>query len=144
MKAVLCILVLELAVALGTTWIPSTSPTLIPPTVPKGCYYNGAFYKPGEQFSPTPCMFCHCDVSGRHMCAIADCALPPCVDAVSPNCRAPDGTLIKEGETYTTSKGAVCRCPLHQGHFWGAQNAICAIQLTPLPTVDKEELAVSK
>ncbi|RUS86546.1 hypothetical protein EGW08_005685 [Elysia chlorotica] len=79
--------------------------------------------EPGEQFNPSPCEFCHCLHSG--------------------NCRAPDGTVITEGETYTTASGAVCKCPDHGGLFWGAQSAICTIKLTPPPTVSRDDLAVS-
>ena len=50
-------------------------------TVPEGCYYQGSYYPVGS-FNPTPCEYCHCGTSGQAMCAIADCMMPQCADAV--------------------------------------------------------------
>ncbi|XP_005106989.1 von Willebrand factor C domain-containing protein 2-like [Aplysia californica] len=106
-------------------------------TVKPGCERNGVMYKPGEKFSPSPCEFCHCQDNGQAMCAIQDCAFPPCVDAVfkpdqccpvcpnGPNCRSSDGTLMHVGETVTTANGDVCYCPTSPNMHWGPQTAVC-------------------
>ena len=50
-------------------------------TTPIGCVWRGQWYPEGQEFKPDPCTFCNC-ISGRPMCAVADCAPPPCVDYV--------------------------------------------------------------
>lgn len=48
---------------------------------PPGCVWNGQWYPEGPEFRPDPCTFCNC-ISGKPMCAVADCAPPSCVDYV--------------------------------------------------------------
>lgn len=52
-----------------------------PLTPVMGCMKDGKFYHEGAQFHPSPCEHCYCN-NGRVMCAIADCFMTPCVDAV--------------------------------------------------------------
>ncbi|KAH3702913.1 kielin/chordin-like protein [Dreissena polymorpha] len=49
----------------------------------KNCKKNGKIYREGEDVpDDDPCMFCRCD-SGEVVCAIMDCAAPPCEDPFS-------------------------------------------------------------
>ncbi|XP_061188123.1 von Willebrand factor C domain-containing protein 2-like [Saccostrea echinata] len=88
-------------------------------TVP-GCLYHGKWYQAGS-FQHSPCEPCQCTSSGQAYCAIVDCFFDGCVDAVHDpnkccpqcpngrNCKAPDGTIIKHGDTYNTPTMS-CQC----------------------------------
>ncbi|KAH9493189.1 von Willebrand factor C domain-containing protein 2-like [Bulinus truncatus] len=49
---------------------------------PRRCIFNGKSYKVGEKFRPNDCTFCTCETNGEPICAIIDCARPPCTDPV--------------------------------------------------------------
>ncbi|XP_048754813.2 brorin-like [Ostrea edulis] len=112
-------------------------------TTTAGCYYQGSYHPVGP-FSPSPCEDCHCPTSGKVICAITDCFITPCVDAVhekdkccptcpnGPNCKAPDGHIIKIGETYHMNSYTICHC---DGHHLGSNLAACAIRHVD-PVVD--------
>ncbi|XP_061185808.1 von Willebrand factor C domain-containing protein 2-like [Saccostrea echinata] len=103
-------------------------------TTTAGCYYQGSYYPIGS-FKPTPCEYCQCTTSGQAMCAIADCFITPCVDAIHEkdkccptcpnghNCKAPDGHIIKAGDTYHMNRYTTCHC---DGHQFGSNLAVCA------------------
>ncbi|KAL4230970.1 von Willebrand factor C domain-containing protein 2-like [Mactra antiquata] len=106
------------------------------------CDYNGVTYNAGESFQPSPCEHCFCSPQGgRAMCAIADCAMPPCVNPVHDptkccptcpdghNCRHSDGTIIKAGETYHPDQHTTCQCPTNTFGF-GTVSALCAVSTT--------------
>ncbi|KAK3088755.1 hypothetical protein FSP39_023368 [Pinctada imbricata] len=100
------------------------------------CLHNGKTYQVGS-FQPSPCEHCQCTSTGRAFCAIADCFITPCVDSIhdptkccpvcpnGPNCRAPDGTIIKKGEKHTTADGSLCQC---QTSFSFSHEAICLLK----------------
>nr|XP_034303064.1 brorin-like [Crassostrea gigas] len=85
-----------------------------------GCLYHGKVYPVGS-FDPSPCEICQCSSSGQAYCAIVDCFSVGCADAVHDpnqccpvcpngrNCKAPDGTIIKHGDTYSTAY-ITCLC----------------------------------
>ncbi|XP_052721316.1 von Willebrand factor C domain-containing protein 2-like [Crassostrea angulata] len=82
--------------------------------------YHGNVYPVGS-FDPSPCEICQCSSCGQAYCAIVDCFSVGCVDAVHEpnqccpvcpngrNCKAPDGTIIKHGDTYSTAY-MTCHC----------------------------------
>uniref|UniRef100_A0A3Q2YZN3 Zgc:113531 n=1 Tax=Hippocampus comes TaxID=109280 RepID=A0A3Q2YZN3_HIPCM len=47
-----------------------------------GCEYRGVVYDLGQNFQPSECEQCTCDISGIARCLVADCAPPPCVNPV--------------------------------------------------------------
>ncbi|XP_062574781.1 von Willebrand factor C domain-containing protein 2-like [Saccostrea cucullata] len=108
-------------------------------TTTAGCYYHGSYYPVGS-FNPTPCEYCQCTTSGQAMCAIADCVMTPCVDPIHEkdkccptcpnghNCKAPDGHIIKVGDTYHMDHYTTCHCDSHQ---WGSNLAVCAHRHPP-------------
>nr|XP_022309389.1 von Willebrand factor C domain-containing protein 2-like [Crassostrea virginica] len=114
-------------------------------TVPEGCYYQGSYYPLGS-FHPTPCEYCHCGTSGQAMCAIADCMMPQCADAVHekdkccptcPNgytCKAPDGHIVKLGETYHMTSYTYCHC---ESRHFGSNMAVCVNKaIDPIHHID--------
>ncbi|KAK3088630.1 hypothetical protein FSP39_021499 [Pinctada imbricata] len=90
-------------------------------TAPATCEYNGKQYPVGS-FQPNPCQPCQCTSSGRAYCAVVDCFFTQCVDYVHDknqccptcpngrNCRAPDGTVIKYGQSYNPDPNTHCQC----------------------------------
>ncbi|XP_062574847.1 von Willebrand factor C domain-containing protein 2-like [Saccostrea cucullata] len=108
-------------------------------TAASGCLYHGKHYPIGP-FKPSACEPCHCTSSGQAYCAIVDCFFGGCVDAVHDpdhccpvcpngrNCKAPDGTIIKHGETYSTAD-MTCHCSF-------GTRAECALKLEPIKIVD--------
>lgn len=108
---------------------------LVPVTHGPACTWNGQQYNNGEKWNPDPCTFCTCE-GGRPICAVADCALPSCVDMVhdadqccptcpnGPNCRASDGTVIPAGQVVNITDRISCHCPT-SGFFMGPLDAIC-------------------
>ncbi|KAK7471543.1 hypothetical protein BaRGS_00035823 [Batillaria attramentaria] len=112
----------------------SVQSTTTPPA--GGCQYRGNTYPEGS-FRPNPCSPCMCRAGEVH-CAIVDCFMPPCVDPQQvegqccpvcpngPNCRAPDGTIVKDGETVEISPGTRCHCVSHGGGgFLAHTQAFC-------------------
>nr|XP_011453030.2 von Willebrand factor C domain-containing protein 2-like [Crassostrea gigas] len=99
---------------------------LLTPTLPSGCYYHGSFYPLGW-FRTNPCDSCMCYTRGYVSCAFGDCIFPAlCADPVHekdkccptcPNgytCKAPDGHIVKAGETYHLNSYTSCQCDSHR------------------------------
>lgn len=107
-------------------------------TAPPGCLHNGTWYHVGQSFKTSPCIHCYCTSSKDTACAITDCTMPPCVDAVRDpaqccpvcpngrNCRHTDGTIIKQGEVYHPDPDTTCRCPTNTFGLHGSL-ALCAV-----------------
>ncbi|XP_072366849.1 von Willebrand factor C domain-containing protein 2-like isoform X3 [Scyliorhinus torazame] len=47
-----------------------------------GCEYRGRVYELGQQYQPSECEQCTCDMDGIARCLVADCAPPSCVNPV--------------------------------------------------------------
>ncbi|XP_056009581.1 von Willebrand factor C domain-containing protein 2-like [Ostrea edulis] len=123
----------------ATVFITVSSQDLLS-TSTAGCLYHGKYYPVGS-FKPSACQPCQCTSSGQAFCAIVDCFFGGCVDAVhnpdhccpvcpnGRNCKAPDGTIIKHGDTYSTAE-MTCQCS-----SFGTL-ATCAHKLQPIQVVD--------
>ncbi|XP_063435528.1 kielin/chordin-like protein [Mytilus trossulus] len=108
-------------------------------SVASGCSKNGKLYKEGESFQPTPCEHCFCN-GGKVICAIADCFMPTCVDAVHDptkccsvcpngrNCYAGD-TIIQAGKSVQIDDHTTCHCPTRFGFGMTALRAVCEIRV---------------
>uniref|UniRef100_A0A8W8M882 VWFC domain-containing protein n=1 Tax=Magallana gigas TaxID=29159 RepID=A0A8W8M882_MAGGI len=111
------------------------------PAIPSGCYYRGSVY-PFGWFSTRHCESCQCSTSGQVMCMFNDCWQPACADPVQekdyccptcPNgytCKAPDGHIVKAGETYHLNSYTSCQCDTHQ---WTSFTAVCTYQVLSIP-----------
>ncbi|KAL3870502.1 hypothetical protein ACJMK2_038557 [Sinanodonta woodiana] len=110
----------------------------VPTTVPPGCVRDGKHYAVQESFQPSPCEHCMCTIHGEVACAIADCFITPCVDAVhdptqccpvcpnGPNCMI-HGKIVPAGQTVQVDN-SVCSCPdnLHLHFGIGAGLPLCS------------------
>ncbi|VDI82151.1 Hypothetical predicted protein [Mytilus galloprovincialis] len=108
-------------------------------SVVSGCSKDGKLYKEGESFKPTPCEHCFCN-AGRVSCAILDCAMPSCVDAVRDptkccsvcpngrNCYA-GNTIIQAGKSVQIDDHTTCHCPTRFGFGMTALRAVCEIRV---------------
>ncbi|CAC5408020.1 unnamed protein product [Mytilus coruscus] len=106
-------------------------------SVVSGCSKDGKLYKEGASFQPTPCEHCHCN-GGKVTCAIADCFMPMCVDAVRDptkccsvcpngrNCYA-GNTIIQAGKSVKIDDHTTCSCPTRFGFGMTALRAVCEI-----------------
>nr|XP_034310685.1 brorin isoform X3 [Crassostrea gigas] len=111
------------------------------PTPAPGCNYRGTYY-PSVWFNPTPCERCQCTTSGEVMCFTFPCLHTLCADPViekdqccprCPNgytCKAPDGHIVKAGETYHLNSYTSCQCDTHQ---WTSFTAVCTYQVLSIP-----------
>nr|XP_011446063.2 brorin isoform X1 [Crassostrea gigas] len=114
---------------------------LLMPAIPSGCYYRGSVY-PFGWFSTRHCESCQCSTSGQVMCMFNDCWQPACADPVQekdyccptcPNgytCKAPDGHIVKAGETYHLNSYTSCQCATQIGASF---KAICTQQNPSIP-----------
>ncbi|XP_064609617.1 brorin-like [Liolophura sinensis] len=115
---------------------------------PDGClHYDGKLYPPGD-FKPSPCEWCHCPPEGGEaFCAIADCAMPMCVDSVrepdqccprcpnGPNCYYGE-EIVPAGEEFKRN-GTICRCPDHHYGFGWESSAVQAECVDPSKKIKK-------
>ncbi|KAK3605871.1 hypothetical protein CHS0354_017776 [Potamilus streckersoni] len=106
-------------------------------TLPPGCVRDGKHYAVQQSFQPSPCEHCTCSLSGEVFCAIADCFITPCVDAVhdptkccpvcpnGPNCLI-HGQIVPAGQTVQVDN-SMCSCPdnLHLHFGIGAGLPAC-------------------
>ncbi|XP_029473681.1 von Willebrand factor C domain-containing protein 2-like [Rhinatrema bivittatum] len=106
-----------------------------------GCEHRGRVYELGEAFQPSECEQCTCEPDGIARCLVADCAPPPCVNAVyetgeccpkciqGPNCYA-DSTqsrIIPAGDHVWVDSCTKCQCHDGQdvGYWEGNRVAKC-------------------
>ncbi|KAL8597423.1 hypothetical protein ACOMHN_050921 [Nucella lapillus] len=135
-----CLPALTVCVCL-TSMLMSARAVSLRATPPSQCTWNGHVIPEGHRFEPDPCTSCQCQ-HGLTTCMQSACALPDCVDFVRDpnqccpvcpnggNCRAPDGTIVPEGQEVTISTSQACRCR-HTGLF-GGREAVCDL-VGPLP-----------
>ncbi|XP_022325732.2 von Willebrand factor C domain-containing protein 2-like [Crassostrea virginica] len=129
-------------IATGLLTVHGLTPLLA--TTPGGCLYHGQYYPVGS-FQASPCEPCQCTSSGQAFCAIVDCFFGGCVDQVHDknhccpvcpngrNCKAPDGTIIKHGDTYSTGD-MTCHCSAF-GILAECTYKLQPISVDPLPVV---------
>ncbi|XP_019642382.1 PREDICTED: kielin/chordin-like protein isoform X1 [Branchiostoma belcheri] len=111
------------------------------PACCQGCYHGDDFIPVGATFQPDPCTFCGCYRPGEPaICAVADCAVPPCVNLITPpgeccpvcadiGCEHPDG-IILPGEPYQVDGCMTCYCGA------AGQEPLCATAACLLPPCD--------
>ncbi|XP_078672393.1 kielin/chordin-like protein isoform X5 [Branchiostoma floridae x Branchiostoma belcheri] len=111
------------------------------PVCCQGCYHGDDFIPTGGTFRPDPCTFCHCYEPGQPAaCAVIDCAVPPCVNLITPpgeccpvcadiGCEHPDG-IILPGEPYQVDGCMTCYCGA------AGQEPLCATAACYLPPCD--------
>ncbi|XP_019642388.1 PREDICTED: kielin/chordin-like protein isoform X8 [Branchiostoma belcheri] len=111
------------------------------PACCQGCYHGDDFIPVGATFRPDPCTFCGCYRPGEPaICAVADCAVPPCVNLITPpgeccpvcadiGCEHPDG-IILPGEPYQVDGCMTCYCGA------AGQEPLCATAACLLPPCD--------
>ncbi|CAH1261780.1 COL6A6, partial [Branchiostoma lanceolatum] len=87
-----------------------------------GCLYKGAIIPVGEEYKPDDCTWCTCPAAGEDpVCAVQDCAPPPCPDPVKiagQCCRVCDpppgclynGVIIPVGIEYKPDDCTWCNC----------------------------------
>ncbi|XP_065265334.1 von Willebrand factor C domain-containing protein 2-like [Emys orbicularis] len=108
-----------------------------------GCEHRGRVYGLGQRFQPSECEQCTCDPDGIARCLVADCAPPPCVNAVyetgqccptcqdGPNCYADRSRtrVIPAGEVVWVEPCTRCRCHDGQdaGYWEGNRVAKCEL-----------------
>ncbi|XP_052098796.1 kielin/chordin-like protein [Mytilus californianus] len=122
-------------------------------SVVSGCSKDGKLYKEGESFQPTPCEHCFCN-GGKVLCAITDCFMPMCVDAVRDptkccsvcphgrNCYA-GNTIIQAGKSVEINDHTTCSCPTRFGFGMTALRAVCATRVDSV-TVKVRSLTVDQ
>ncbi|XP_019642390.1 PREDICTED: kielin/chordin-like protein isoform X9 [Branchiostoma belcheri] len=111
------------------------------PACCQGCYHGDDFIPVGATFQPDPCTFCHCYSPWEPaICAVVDCAFPPCVNLITPpgeccpvctdiGCEHPDG-IILPGEPYEVDGCMTCYCGA------AGQEPLCATAACLLPPCD--------
>ncbi|CAH1787382.1 unnamed protein product [Owenia fusiformis] len=98
------------------------------PPPPRGCEVDGTVYKIGEEIKQdSPCMHCTCEINdgeGFKLCAIMDCAPPPCENPFPiegrccPMCNPReqgvckfDGKYFANGSSFPSTDGCnTCKC----------------------------------
>eukprot|EP00105_Crassostrea_gigas_P030633 XP_011453030.1 PREDICTED: von Willebrand factor C domain-containing protein 2-like [Crassostrea gigas] len=134
--------VFALLLGYGQCNLQLLTPQLLVPTFATGCYYHGSFYPLGW-FRTNPCESCMCNNRGQVTCMFAECLIPPlCADPVHekdnccptcPNgytCKAPDGHIVKAGETYHLNSYTSCQCETHLLYDF---TAVCTEQDPSIP-----------
>ncbi|KAI8481499.1 hypothetical protein Bbelb_407920 [Branchiostoma belcheri] len=112
-----------------------------------GCLYDGVLIPVGSNYKPDPCTFCPCPYAGATVvCAVVDCAAPPCTNVVTPpgqccpvciGCEHDDG-LILPGQEYEESPCVTCSCPAA-----GAEPLCVAMACMPLPCDDGNYISIA-